>query len=86
MMENKEMIYTAIFQNGQGQLSYETYNGTMNRKDAWLNAASKGGANDKCLIALVPGVHPVYFYDDFVSSVAADDKSEVQKHDLFEVN
>ncbi len=62
------MIYTAIYQNTQGVLNSETYSGDMNRSDAWLSAAKQGAANDKCLIALVPGVHPVYFYSDFVES------------------
>ncbi len=86
MMENKEMIYTAIFQNSQGNLSYETYNGHMSRSEAWIAAAKQGGANDKCLVALVPGVHPVYFYSDFVDSVADSAHSELRNHDLFDLN
>ncbi len=78
------MIYTAIYQNGQGNMSYETYKGHMNRKDAWLAAAQQGGANNKCLIALVPGVHPVYFYDDFVESVSQNE-SGIKRHDLFDL-
>ena len=78
------MIYTAIYQNGQGKLSYETYSGHMNRSDAWLNAAKQGGANNKCLIALVPGVHPVYFYENFVSDGEAT-RSPVQDHDVYEM-
>ena len=84
MLENKHMIYTAIYQNGQGKMTYETYKGHMNRKDAWLAAAQQGGASNKCLIALVPGAHPVYFYDDFVDSVARS-RSDLQNHDLFEL-
>ncbi len=86
MMENNEMIYTAIYQNTQGELSYETYKGNMNRQSAWLDAAKIGGSNDKCLIALVPGVHPVYFYSDYVKSVSDDTASEIRNHDLFELN
>ena len=85
MMENKEMIYTAIYQNSQGNLSYETYSGNMSRSDAWVEAAKKGGANDKCLIALVPGVHPVYFYSDYVNSVSEVNNNEIKNHDLFEL-
>ena len=88
MLYNKEMIYTAIYQNSQGQLSYEVYKGHMNRQDAWLAAASQGGSKDKCLMALVPGVHPVYFYSDFVDSMS-DNKpheDEIKQHDLFELN
>tara|TARA_B000000557_G_scaffold219311_1_gene187034 strand:+ start:682 stop:942 length:261 start_codon:yes stop_codon:yes gene_type:complete len=85
-MENKEMIYTAIYQNSQGKLTYDTYNGHMSRQDAWLEAAKIGGTKDLCLVALVPGVHPVYFYSDFVESVSAKDaSSEIKSHDLFEL-
>ncbi len=81
------MIYTAIYQNSQGELSYETYSGHMNRSDAWLTAAKLGGANDKCLVALVPGVHPVYFYSDFVDHISDSHRGdEIKQHDLFELN
>ena len=56
------MIYTAIYQGPQGQLTYGRYNGHISRKDAWLSAAKLGGMNGNCLVALVPGDHPVYFY------------------------
>ena len=82
------MIYTAIYQNSQGEMTYETYSGHMNRSDAWLSAAKQGGANNKCLVALVPGVHPVYFYSDFVDSVSdsAPREDDIKQHDLFELN
>ena len=82
------MIYTAIYQNSQGEMSYETYSGHMNRSDAWLSAAKQGGASNKCLVALVPGVHPVYFYSDFVDSVSdsAPREDDIKQHDLFELN
>ena len=84
MLENNEMIYTAIFQNSQGALSYETYTGHMNRSDAWLSAAKQGGANDKCLIALVPGVHPVYFYSDFIENLSVKTAAdEIKQHDVY---
>lgn len=84
MLENNEMIYTAIYQTSQGHLTTETYNGEMSRKHAWLAAAQLGGAKDKCLIALVPGVHPVYFYADYVAATASE-MSESQAHDVFEM-
>ena len=62
------MIYTAIYQSGQGTLSYKTYSGSMTRHEAWVNATKKAGSQDLCLVALIPGVHPVYFYSDFVES------------------
>ncbi len=87
MLENKEMIYTAIYQSAQGELSCETYTGHMNRPDAWLDAAKQGGANNKCLVALVPGVHPVYFYSDFVDSTSTKTiDNSIKQHDLFELS
>ena len=86
MMENKEMIYTAIYQDTLGNLTHEIYTGHVNRNEAWLAAATQGGSNDKCLIALVPGSHPVYFYSDFVKSNSDASGDEVKSHDLFELN
>ena len=83
MMETKEMIYTAIFQNSQGKLNTSRYTGVISRSDAWLSAAQMGGANGECLIALVPGDHPVYFYDDFVTDSSRKDRSGQQDHDLY---
>ena len=81
------MIYTAIYQNSQGEMTYETYSGHMNRSDAWLSAAKQGGANNKCLVALVPGVHPVYFYSDFVDHVSTNrNDNSIKQHDLFELS
>jgi len=86
MMENNQMIYTAIYQNSQGELSYSTYMGQMSRHSAWLEAAKTGGAQDKCLVALVPGVHPVYFYSDFVDDFTdLSDVSNIKNHDLYEM-
>jgi len=88
MLENKEMVYTAIYQNSIGELSYDVYKGHMDRCSAWLEAAKIGGANDLCLIALVPGVHPVYFYSNFVDSLATkqENNDDVKNHDLFDMN
>ena len=80
------MIYTAIYQNSEGELSYSSYSGNMSRSDAWLDAAQQGGARDQCLVALVPGSHPVYFYADFVESVSQSEATEVKRIDLFDLN
>ena len=66
MMENNEMIYTAIFQGPQGQLTRSRYTGVIDRHEAWLSAAKMGASTDLCLLALVPGDHQVYFYNNFV--------------------
>ena len=78
------MIYTAIYQNSQGKLSHEITKSNVSRIDAWLDAAKEGGANDQCLVALVPGVHPVYFYSDFVKSLSVMENNDVKNHDLFD--
>ena len=85
-MENKPMVYTAIFQSGQGQLTQSKYTGYISRKDAWLSAAKMGASEGNCLIALVPGDHPVYFYDNFVKDTSSDDRSEMQRHDLYDMS
>jgi len=79
------MIYTAIFQNPQGKLTRMRYTATMNRSETWLNAAKMGAKQGDCLIALVSGDHPVYFYENFVDDNARIERSEIQKHDLFEL-
>ena len=87
MMETKEMIYTAIFQGAQGKLTRSRYTGVISRKDAWLSAARMGASDNMCLIALVPGDHPAYFYEDFVADNARSRSREhgIRHHDLFEV-
>lgn len=86
MMENNEMIYTAIFQNTQGRLTYSRYTGVMQRSDAWLAATKLGASNGECLIALVSGDHPVYFYENFVEDNAAQsNRTPMQGHDVYEM-
>ena len=84
MLENTEMIYTAIFQNSQGKLNTSRYTGVMDRTAAWLSAAQMGGTAGECLIALVPGDHPVYFYENFViDSDQKKNRTQQQDHDLY---
>ncbi len=85
MMENNEMIYTAIFQGPQGQLSCSRYTGVIDRKAAWLAAAKMGGSNNMCLIALVPGDHPVYFYDNFVNDNAKSELTSTSTNEPIDV-
>ena len=84
MMETDDMIYTAIFQGPQGQLIRSRYTGATDRKQAWLDATKMGASTGQCLIALVFGDHPVYFYENFVEDNSKSERSETQKHDLFE--
>ena len=62
------------------------YTGVVNKSEAWLSAAKMGGAEGSCLVALVPGDHPVYFYENFVNEVAHKDRTGQQGHDLFLIN
>jgi len=84
MMESDEMIYTAIFQGPQGQMINSRYTGPVDRKQAWLEATKMAAIDGHCLFALVSGDHPVYFYENFVEENAMSERSETQKHDLFE--
>lgn len=86
MLENNEMIYTAIFQTSQGKLVHSRYTGFISRSEAWLSAAQMGGSEGNCLIALVPGDHPVYFYENFVQDTSKSERSDMQKHDLFDMS
>ncbi len=79
------MVYTAIYQDSTGKLTYQPYKGEPARSTAWLDAAKKGGSSGRCLVALVPGVHPVYFYNDFVNDTASDEAT-IKHHDLYEVS
>tara|TARA_Y100001937_G_scaffold27332_1_gene39239 strand:- start:60 stop:293 length:234 start_codon:yes stop_codon:yes gene_type:complete len=76
------MIYTVIFQDSLGNLSYEIFRGSPTRSQTWLDAAQSGGANNKCLVAVIPGQHNVYFYSDFANSTSFED---IKSHDLYEI-
>ncbi len=82
MMENDEMIYTAIFQSKTGRVVRSRYTATMNRREAWASAAAMGESNGECLIALVPGDHPVHTHESVFSDAP---NTELKHHDVFEV-
>ena len=86
MMETNEMIYTAIFQGAQGQLTRSRYTGVIDKKEAWLAAARMGSSDNMCLLALIPGDHPAYFYENFVQDNAPQGRTQAQNHDLFLVH
>ncbi len=83
MMENNEMIYTAIFQTNEGKLTYKRYTGVIARKEAWENSAAMGKASGTRLIALIPGDHPVYTYESLFEGEKPN--TELKEHDVFEV-
>lgn len=85
MMESDEMIYTAIFQGPQGKLHSIRYLDVVSRKAAWLSATMLGATIGECLIALVSGDHPVYFYEDFVKDNGREYEHPTQDHDVFEM-
>ena len=80
MMENDEMIYTAIFQTKQGVVSRARYTGVMNRQKAWKEAANLGEATAACLIALVPGNHPVHTYEELFEKLDNESASQKTQH------
>ncbi len=84
MMENDEMIYTAIFQNKQGELTHSRYTGVIGRREAWRRAADMGETNGDCLVALVPGDHPVYTYENTMID-REQNITEMKNHDVFEL-
>ena len=84
MLETNEMIYTAIFQSAGGLLTRSRYTGVINRQEAWEQAASMGESSGECLIALIPGDHPVYMYDDVHSHRAPN--TEMKNHDVYEIS
>ena len=79
------MTYPAIYQDAHGKLTYSRQTGQISRKDTWPAVAQEASTDGKCLIALVPGSHPVYFHEDFVSDNATSELSEQQKHDPYEI-
>ena len=83
MMETNEMIYTAIFQGAQGKLTRSRYTGVIEKKEAWLAAARMGASDNMCLLALIPGDHPAYFYENFVEDNTPPRRTQTQNHDLF---
>ena len=80
MMEDDQMTYTAIFQNNVGSLTKGRYTGSPDRHQAWQHAAQMGEANGDCLVAMVPGDHPVYTYESI-----AETNSELKNHDVFDL-
>ncbi len=84
MLENKEMIYTAIFQNQSGELTYSRYTGVIDRGEAWRAAANMGESSGECLLALVPGDHPVYTYENTFQANKTD-RTNMKVHDVFEL-
>ena len=83
MMEDDQMIYTAIFQDRDGRLTKARYTGAVCRKQAWTDAVTLGESDNVCLIALVPGDHPVHTYEAVFGHAP---RTELQRHDLFEVH
>ena len=83
MMEDDEMIYTAIFQDRAGRITKARYTGAVSRKHAWADAVALGEPEQVCLIALVPGDHPVHTYDGVFGK---EPNTELQRHDVYEVS
>jgi hypothetical protein len=82
MMEDDEMIYTAIFQNSKGVLTRGRYTGSPDRHQAWQHAAQMGEPSGDCLVAMVPGDHPLYTYENICDRTA---NIELKSHDVYEV-
>lgn len=71
------MIYTAIFQNVKGRFTTSRYAGSVNRQEAWKDAAKLGEESDgNCLVLLLPGHQVVHTYEDIYQGI--------KDHDVFE--
>ena len=70
------MIYTAIYMNDKGVVTHRTCPSTADRAKAWKDALVVA-VDGECLVALVPGSHPVYTYSD--------GPQNIKSHDLFEI-
>ena len=77
------MTYTAIFQDKTGLLTRGRYTGAPDRHEAWEHAARMGEAHGGCLIAMIPGDHPVYTYPSIFGNNAS---IELKNHDVYEIN
>ena len=64
------MIYTAIFQNDEGEYSYDIFDAPPGFSSAWSAIADAGAEDNRCLIAIIPGNHQVGFHNDFVNGPA----------------
>jgi len=84
MMENDEMIYTAIFRTKEGKMTRSRYTGVIARREAWIRAQAMGQSNDDVLVALVPGDHPVYTYESLFEN--NEPNTELKDHDLYDFN
>ena len=71
------MIYTAIFQDVKGKFTSSRYSGSVNRQEAWKNAAKLGESDGNCLVLLLPGHHLVHTYEDIHHTI--------KDHDVFEM-
>ncbi len=76
------MVYTAIYMNDKGVVTHRSCPSVPDRKKAW-SAACTIASEGECLVALVPGSHPVYTYDKLSTSF---DDSGIKSHDLFEIH
>ena len=76
------MVYTAIYMNNKGVVTHRSCPSVPDRKSAWSDAC-KIADTGECLVALVPGTHPVYTYDKLTPS---SDNTGIKSHDLFEIH
>ena len=58
------MIYTAVFQDSDGQLYSEVYSESPNRDVAWQLIHVNRRQKSTCLIALIAGNHYIFRYRD----------------------
>jgi hypothetical protein len=60
------MIYTAVFQNAQGEYSFETHVSSHDRSIAWHVAHEERNNKDTCLVLLIDGQANVRTHEGIV--------------------
>ena len=60
------MIYTAVFQDSQGNFTFESHVSSHDRSSAWIDIYKKRTDETACLVLLIDGQASVRTYDDVV--------------------
>jgi len=62
----EKVIYTAVFQNTQGEYSFETHVSSHDRIKAWRDIHEKREGENSCLVLLIDGQASVRTFNDIV--------------------
>ena len=62
------MIYTAVFQNKEGEYNFEIHVATHDRTNAWHEIYPKRQDSETCLVMLIDGQASVKTYADILDA------------------